>query len=235
MHTLTSLLLSIIFITTGCWAQKATTTNADSIAAPTSSCKNALKFTPFKLLGIVNPAFEVCYERRMAPRFATQFMAGYLLPQHIINPRTGFSPNISGYRLAIEEKLYDQGDALNGFYLSAEVNYLNTRYHSISDFTMRDTVGINPDLIVYRDTFGIKKQTLTFNFKLGYQAIYKHFSFECYMGLGLRYRQVEHFDRINPSDKMVAPRHPNLIYAMDVESEGWVICIPLNMRIGWAF
>lgn len=188
---------------------------------------NVLKFTPLKLLGITNPAFELSYERRTAQSFSTQVMASYLLPDQL-SGEVGFYPNIKGFRLAVEERFYFKKSAPFGPYIALEVDYLKNRYNTHSHF--------NYVLRSHRDTVGIKKQNISFNFKIGHQFIIKQFSIELYAGLGLRYKNVKHIKNNNPDDEeMDSPQHPNVFYITNREGKYSGISIPLNVRIGWTF
>lgn len=70
---------------------------------PLMEYTNILKITPLKLVGILNPAIELSYERRTGPNFSTQLMASYLLPMTIMDIGSAFKPDIKGFRVAIEE------------------------------------------------------------------------------------------------------------------------------------
>ncbi len=194
------------------------------------------KITPLKLLGVVNPSIELSYERRTGRSFSTQLMASYLLPISIMYMGNDLKPDIKGFRVSIEEKYYFKRSAPLGPYVSFEFDYLNNRYKDIWNFGVKNIYS-DPPLIFtnYADTFGIKKQTYSFNLKFGYQLLVDRLFFDFYVGLGLRYKDVKHFDRINPNDEMEKPRHPNFYYITNLDGKYWTISIPLNVRIGWAF
>ena len=85
------------------------------------------------------------------------------------------------------------------------------RYYDTWNFGIAD-VYYNPD---YKDTnysqrYGITKKTLSLDLKWGYQKIIKRFAIDFSTGLGVKYRDVQHFNRINPNDKMEATPHPNI-------------------------
>lgn len=201
-----------------------------------SNQSNILKITPFKIIGLFNPSIELSLERKTGKSFSTQIMASYLLPKGIINISTDFKPDIKGFSASIEEKFYFKKSAPIGPYLSFEFNYLKNQYQSIWNFGVKDIYSDTTfNFTNYPDTFGIKKQTYSFNLKLGYQIIDKRLSIDFYGGVGLRYKDVEHYDRINPKDEMEMPRHPNVYYITNREGKYWTVSIPLNIRIGWTF
>lgn len=197
---------------------------------------NIFKITPLKFLGTVNPSIEISYERKTGRIFSTQIMASYLFPMTIMDIGNEFKPNISGFRVSLEEKLYLKKSAPIGPYISFEFNYLKNQYQDVWMFGVENIYSDTTyNYTNYEDTYGINKQTYSFNLKLGYQLITKRLSFDFFGGLGIRYKDVVHFDRINPNDKMEMPRHPNVYYISNKEGKYWTISIPLNVRIGWTF
>lgn len=172
----------------------------------------------------------------MGQNFSTQLSASYYLPTNIYDLENNFKPNIKGYSFAIEEKYYLNKSTPLGTYLSFEFKYLNNQYKDIWNFGVKNIFyDTTSNFTNYTDTFGIKKQTYSFNLKLGYQLLIKRFAIDFYAGLGLRYKDVKHFDRINPKDEMEMPRHPNLYYITNREGKYWTVSIPINIKIGWTF
>ena len=202
---------------------------------PNEKHSNILKITPLKITGFVNPSIEVSHETRTGKSFSTQFMASYLLPSSVWNLGTGVNPGVKGLRVAVEEKFYLKRSAPLGRYVSVEFNYLKNQYKDIWYFGVANIYADSTSFNNYPDTFGVKKQTFSFNFKFGHQVIVKRLAFDYYVGFGLKYRDVTHFDRINPSDEMEIPRHPNVHYFKNLEGKSWTVSIPLNLRIGWTF
>ena len=201
-----------------------------------SKYSNIIKITPLKLVDLVNPSIELSYERITGRSFSTQLMASCLLPINQIGVIKDFNPEIKGFRFSVEEKFYFKKSAPLGPYAGFEFNYLNNQYKDIWSFDVKNTnSGTAYNYASYSDTFGIKKQTFSFNLKFGYQIITKRLAIDFYAGLGLRYKDVRHFDRINPNDEMEIPRHPNVYYLTNLEGKYWTISIPLNLRIGWTF
>jgi hypothetical protein len=193
-------------------------------------------FTPLKLIGEFNPSIELSYSRKTFKRLSTQLTAAYLFPVGLIDMGNDFKPEIKGYSVGIEEKFYFKELAPHGPYFSVNFNYLNKQYKDIWDFGVEDIYSDTTyNFTNYTDTFGIKNKTYSFNFKLGYQVIVRRISFDFYMGLGVKFKNVTHFDRINPDDKMEMPRHPNINYNANREGKYWRGSMPLNLRIGWTF
>lgn len=196
-----------------------------------SHLNNIIKITPVRLTNLSNSSIEVGYERKTSRRFSTQFMAAWLLPRSLWDRELGLQPDNKGYQLAIEEKFYLKKTALSGLYFSFEIKYLNNKHDVISEFGL-DTGYYSPG---YLDTFRIEKQTISYNIKFGFQKIVKRFSFELFAGIGLKQKNVQHLDRLNPEDDMKLPRHPNLHYYTNMEGKCLAVSVPLNIRIGWVF
>lgn len=196
---------------------------------------NIFKVTPLKTVGITNPSIELSYERRTGHSFATQVMASYLLPKSVV-VENDFNPDITGFRVSVEEKYYLNKSAPLGSYLSFEFDYLNNQYNDIWNFGIGDVYSDSTyNYTNYPDAYTIKKQTYSFNFKFGHQLIIKRLSIDFYAGLGLRYKDVRHFDRINPNDEMEIPIDFNAYYITNREGKYWTMSLPLNIRIGWTF
>lgn len=201
---------------------------------PYDNYSNIFKITPLKIPGLINPSVEVSYEIATGRSFSTQIMASYLLPISLMDLGYDFKPEISGFRVSVEEKFYFKKSAPLGPYFSFELNYLKNQYRDLWNFGVKNIYSdTSYNYMNYPDTFGIKKQTYSFNLKLGYQLIAKRLSLDFFAGLGLKYKDVRHFNRINPYDEMEMPRHPNIYYFTNLNGKYWSISIPLNLRIGW--
>lgn len=196
---------------------------------PNDSLKNIIKFTPLALIGLVNPGLELSYERKTSSKFSTQFMGSLLFDLEN-------KSSIVGFRTSIEEKYFYRDSSPIGPYMSFEINYLQKKYYDTWNFGIAD-VNYNPDYknTNYSDIYGINKKTLSLDLKWGYQKIIKRFVIDFYAGLGLKYRNVKHFDRINPNDEMESTPHPNVYLISNREANEWTISIPLNVSVGWRF
>jgi len=199
------------------------------------SRKNILKITPLKTINFVNPGLELGFEWLNSQKFSSQFSATYIFPMSVWDIKEKFIPDMKGFALSLEEKYYLNRHAPNGIYLGLEFGYLNNKYNAIYDFEDSNTPDSLYYIAGYSDSIFIKKQTYSLNLKLGYQQIIKRLSFEIFLGLGVRYKDVRHFDRIKPEDVFASPIEPNIYYIADMEGKYWTISIPINFKIGWTF
>ncbi len=204
----------------------------------TANLKNIIKITPFRFFSLSNSSFEISLERKTNALFSSQLMVSYLLPKNALDYENDFNPKNKGYRVSFEEKLYLKRSSPIGPYLGFEINHLRSKYRDIGWF---GPPGINSDTAYYfhyneyADSINIQKRTTSLNLKFGYQEIAGRLSLDFFCGIGARYRNITHQNRINPSDEMEMPRHPNFYYINNIERKNWTIVLLLNFRIGWIF
>lgn len=198
--------------------------------------KNILKVAPLKLVGIINPGLELSYERITGKFFSTQVMASYLFSSGVWDAKPTVYSGNGGYRLAIEERFYYQKTALTNNYFAVEIDCFDNNYISTNRFgdahPIWNSSGVSRN---YLDTFKVQKSAISFNLKWGSQLVWHHLVLDANFGFGLRHRNVQHEERINPADEMERPRHPNFFYAMDKIGKGWTVSFPFNIKLGWSF
>lgn len=194
------------------------------------SFSNLIKITPLKLLGTDNPGVELAYEKVLNENFSLQLMASYLYITVGSSTNKAMKTNDFNYRFSVEPKFYIDGIAPNGMYFSFETNYMNKKVRKILDFKDYTPEGS------YEDTVLVFKQTLTFNMKLGHQFSRNRLTMEIYMGLGLRYKDVRHLEKIDPDseldDDFWIVNITGITYG---EGNKWTAVVPLNMKIGYIF
>lgn len=205
----------------------------DTLTNP--QCKNILKVTPLKTLAILNPAYELAYERITSSHFSSQLMLAYLLPDNLLIPKNNYNAGNNGFTIAFEEKFYFQKTAPYGLYSSIEFKYLQNRYKCIWPIIPSETQVFAYSNDTYMDEFIVKKKTYTCNLKLGYQHIYKKFIVDLYSGVGLKYKDVVHFDRLNPKHKMYSGGQSFISYPYNLNGKYFSPVITLNIRFGWLF
>jgi len=187
---------------------------------------NIIKFTPLKIIGLHNAAIELAFERRTHSRLSTQLMVSYLLPYNYQG-----NLEVKGFRMALEEKFYIRKLANYGPYVGLELDYLNS--------VTKKTFSLNsPDSSYYASSYSddvnVHKQNIGLNLKYGYQFMAKRLAIDIYAGLGIRFKNIKHFDRINFNDKIMGPRHPTF-ENLDRVGNAITFSLPLNVRLGWAF
>ncbi len=191
---------------------------------------NIVKVTPLKLIGLVNPGINLSLERLHNSKFSSQISIS-ALTQPEGNVLSGFV----GYQNSFEEKYFVSNFKNKRIYFALETDYLNRAYKTVGNFgpgaSFDDSIGMQ-----YLDTIRVKHQQFSVTPKLGIQYyLSQHLVVDMYFGLGLQWRKVVHSERINESDKLVYPRHPNIYDYMIRPMDGLKVSLPLNLRVGWAF
>jgi len=201
-----------------------------------SKYSNILKISPLKMFDLMNASIDLSYERRTGKSLSTQFMVSYLMSNSAWDFGGSYRPNIKGFRIGAEEKYYFKKSANLGSYISFEVNYMKNKYRDIATFGPKYIHGDTTHIFIeYADSIGIKKQTYTFNFKYGYQFILKRLSIDFSTGIGLRYKDVVHTDRINPNDVLISRIQFNFENINNQNGNYWTVIFPLSIKIGWTF
>lgn len=156
-----------------------------------ASYRNQLKVSPMRLLDPVNPGVEVHYERVLSPRYSAELTYGYMTPAVSLRPT--LREPYKGTRLGLEVKR--TGKELDAFreYWSAEVVHNNSRAQEEEQIGIdsTDTQGIY-------HTFEIHKKTTTLNIKWGVQRREGRVVFDVGMGVGVKYRDIQHTGRQTP-------------------------------------
>lgn len=207
-----------------------------------------VKLAPANLIDPINPSIQLGIERRINVNNSVQVELGYILPSDILyhdsNDSTVF-PNYSGLKARIEYRrdLSACGEINNmikstfcdtkGAYLATELMYTYNRYDRMLGYNYpTNTLGIIPD---YCEKVKVDRQVIGLNLKLGLQQNLGRFVFECYMGIGIKYKMVKHLGRSNYNDKWTSGRHPNIYSGADLPGNYWTASIPFNVKIGYMF
>ena len=196
--------------------------------------KNIVKLTPLKVFTLGNAGYEISYERKFNNSFATQISAAYLYRSYNVLTEYSLIPDTKGFELGIEEKWYFKKSAPIMKYISLNFNYLQNE-HQTTVYLTNELEYSNELYRSYKDTINVAKKTYSLNLKYGYQVIKKRISIDMYFGIGIRYKDVQHFDKIYPNDKISPPRHPSIGYISIVEGKYFIVSIPFNIRLGWFF
>lgn len=193
-----------------------------------TSKSHIVKFTPLKVIGLVNPGVEFGYEYAYRDHFSSQVMLSYQLPRTIYSSKNPYIGAARGYRIQYEQKYFPKGNAPFGFYYGLELNYLNHVHHALVQFVDR-----NNDHLWYRDGIKIVRNVFSTSFKIGKQYDFRRFTFEYYFGLGIKYRDIKHLNRKHPNDIIVPHRHWSIYMSMIQPANEFRFSMPLNIRIGW--
>ncbi len=194
--------------------------------------RNQVKISPVRLIDFINPGLELSYERLHCRRFSTQLSFAFMTD---FFGKTAYD-DYSGYRISLEEKYIFTSSEPVWPYFSAEFVFLNAQIRHTARFAPQEFWdGYLENDVSYFDSFGIDKQTLTFNLKAGIQVYARSFVIDVCAGLGFKHKDVKHFDKTATDDVMDTPRHPTPFHLAIYEGKYNTINIPVNIKIGYAF
>lgn len=195
-----------------------------------SGIKNLVKFSPLRIMNPINPAIAVSYERVTGTFYSSTLGAGWILPLAIMQSP---SPANRGFTISFEERRYFKPAPLKKF-VGLELFYLQNRYKDVEVFAPEEFASWNgPDEEKYQDSINISKRSIALNARAGIQAVGKKMSFEVSVGLGIKYRHVVHYDRINPDHKPVGTRHPNVYHMSNMEGNLVRPNLVVDIRLGY--
>lgn len=201
-----------------------------------SKYNNVLKINPVKAVSPIYSGVEVSLEKRTGSSFSTQLTGAYLFRNPVWRPKDDIDHRIKGFQAGVEERYYLKRSAPLGPYLALDFSYLKTQFKE--DWLFVDGESFVDSTLYYEtyvDTFGIKKQTYSLNFKYGYQYVIKRFTLDMSIGMGIRYKDVVHIDRKNPEDLPESHNEPDFYQISNESGKRWTASFPFNIRIGWTF
>lgn len=196
---------------------------------------NQIKFSPIRVLDPINPGFEISYERAYG-RFSSQVAVALLADPFTVTDNDQYT----GVRLAIEEKYFFGKSSKVRPYVAMEAVAHKIDIRRKDLFT--DDPGRrwynDPDSLSeepYVDDYRIEKSMFTLSGKVGIQALLGRVVLDFGYGLGLKWRTVEHFDRMFPDDTF--PGRLEIGAKVGAYQEGcWkTIAMPLNVKVGYLF
>lgn len=188
--------------------------------------RNRIHFTPLKIIGTVNPGWELGYERMIGRRYSVKVFGALLNDDILKNYET-----YSGKRYGIEAKRFTGFSTGVDAYVSLELARNEIGYAGAYEFS--DT-GVQRQRHSYADTIGVANNNLVVNIKVGMQQRFGRFMLDLYGGLGIKYKNVQHSGRLYPDDQLYS-RHPNAFNIAAREMNGATISIPLNLTVAYCF
>jgi hypothetical protein len=178
--------------------------------------RNKLFFAPANLLDVINPSFQVGYERKLSDKWGAQIEGGIIMRRSLFGflfgdlTNYGFRYTNKGYKARAEVIYYLQGESAKSYnmYFSAEVFYTQNTSRVNDSFEVSDTTFVypfprDPGYYLYDDFFTQVKKRYGFNLKIGADIkLGRGYFFEPYLGLGIAVRNSEHIGRANPNDPL---------------------------------
>lgn len=191
---------------------------------------NQIKLSVEQIVNPINWGVKLSYEKIYASNKLSTEIGGTLL----IPTPDKFKQN--GFRIHVSERFFYKRKRIHQ-YIGLGYEYQNSTFRDVSYFEPADSVvpGWPNYSDQYQDNYTGHKELHCINVLWGFQLIKGHFVFDLGLGLGLKYRMVQHFDRENPDFVMSQPRHPSTNYYSTVESKRFHFNFPLTIKIGYTF
>lgn len=202
---------------------------AQAAAQDTTAYTRQIKFTPIKMIDLINPGIEFTYEQKISKRFALQGGAAYL--HDFLGLNTYLQYN--GIRLLAEGKYLIPVLHNFSFYTGADLTY---NYSAAKDKGTFERPSPGYQRNTYEDTFMVLKNTMSLNLKAGFMIYYHHFVADFAMGLGVKYRDARITGRQHPDDRLyrVGP-DINIRTLSERAGASCVFNMPMTIRLGYCF
>jgi hypothetical protein len=184
--------------------------------------KNQIKVSALRLINIINPGIEISYERFHKLYLSSEVSVGYAT-NVIGKPHN----HLKGYSIGFEEKYFVKMHPNSRKYFSLDFNCNNINYEETT--SGRDTIN-NVTII---DPFTVVRKSLSLSFRYGLQFYRKQFVLDLNIGAGMKYRNVKHHDRIFEYKR--SPEPFDFIRNANLETNGFVFFLPVNIRLGYRF
>lgn len=206
-----------------------------------------LVILPSHLIDPINPALQVGVETGFGKHHAIQVQGGLILNQDLLSALVLLAPQDSavvvvprkGYKLRMEYRYYldPLGEQVHP-YLAIDLQYQQSAYGITQAYRISDTsfdYGFDFDIengFVYDDDHRVMKTKLGINGKVGVLFVISRFiTIDCYGGLGLFRRVIEHENRLNPAD----PAYGKGIYITDDPGTRYLPNLQVGFSLGFQF
>ncbi len=206
------------------------------LSSTTRFTGNLFKLTPLKMVALIHPAFEISYERKLSKELSIELMVSPLLSKYF-ERYPDYPSHIKGYRMALEGRRYLGKTAPVGPYVALQFDYFKSTYNAVDDFEERFVLnGLAGLGTPYIDYYSVNRKTASISIKYGFQTVRPSgFLFDAYLGFGLKYKNVSHFNREHPEDVIASDQGFSLGINSNREYRGFSVSLPMNFKIGWVF
>ena len=197
--------------------------------------RNITKLTPFRMVGLIHPSFDLTYERILTKHHSFQATAGILYNNfNTLTDYNEIDKEVTGWKANMEYRYYLLESNPSGYYVSADASFFTKKHNAILTF-LRSNPTFPMSGFRYSDSIRIHQQSMGFHVIGGWQKTYSRIVVDIFVGFGLRLRKIHHSNRIFAGDK-IAPNDYLTPFSLNY-SDGKRIqpSIPLNIKIGWLF
>lgn len=181
---------------------------------------------------------QLNYQHLWKNNFATGVAFGHIISKSPLLLDTVFS-NFSGKLFAIDQKYFFYHNQNTHLYIAGEYHFIKSRYQAILEFVDETKSGGQWSIFStsndYLDTTSIARTAQSFNFLLGVQSGLGCVVFEFNFGIGIKYCDVKHSDRIRPQDALKSALNPEYISSLKQEGSYPRLGLPFNFTVGFTF
>lgn len=209
------------------------------------SKRNAIFIAPMNIFDVINPSFQLGYERVFNDKISAQIEGGVVLRHSVLGfifealNRGAYWYTNSGYKIRFEIKysINNKIRFLENPYLSCELFYTKNKSYVNDLFIVKDTTYVYPierpsGYNGYEDFFTLDKQRFGINLKIGTQIfLTEHVFFEPHIGLGIVYRKSKHYGRMNINDDF----YDKVLSFHNEKGDMIIPNFPCNVKIGYKF
>lgn len=207
--------------------------------------KNKFFFAPVNLIDIINPSFQIGYERKFSDSWGAQIEGGIIMRHSLMGFLFGDLNNNEywytnkGFKARTEVIHYLQGKAAKSYnmYVSAEVFFTQNTSRVNDSFKVADTTFVypiprEPGYYLYDDFFIQKKERYGFNLKIGAEIkVGNGYFIEPHAGIGIAFRNSEHIGRTNPNDPFLG----KFLSWQNLPGHSVLLNLPWNVKFGKYF
>lgn len=189
-----------------------------------------LSVYPSRILNPIHTGLELGFEFRNMSLLSTEIRVTQLFSNRLRNVKSSWNPEIQGNIFHLEERVYIKNSAPYGPYFALGISYMWSKYNESWRFQQKMD---DNTTIFYDDTISIRKNYTDITLKFGYQGISNRFVIGFDVGIGVRYKDVRHTDKLYKDGYMREPNGINVNYIIDREIYEWIPIVPISFRLGF--
>lgn len=196
-----------------------------------ASKKHIVKLSLTRPFSLDYGGLEASLERKFSPSMSGQLSAT-LISSALSVPMVYKSEKLRGVRLEWEQRYYFKKVAPKGGYLAMDFAYLHSKSYSIQDMRASNQYYT----IEYKDRIGVRNNHFDLRLKLGQQFLTGRWVFDTFLGAGIRFKNTQHFDGINPEGYIRSPYFlgfNDIKYQQNRKGRFVQLIIPFGIKVGY--
>lgn len=196
--------------------------------------KNIVKFSLTKPFSFSPGGLSFSWERKLSWKMTTQLSVS-ILASRLSYPKAFKGSDLRGIDIGLATRFFWGYAAPKGGYFQPSLSFRKSTHRL--DVTQRATNQYYT--IEYDERIGVATSEVVMDMRVGKQFFFDRWVIDGYVGLGIGFGVVSHFDKINQDARIVRGVNPLRIDAMDnsgvLEGNGITLTIPIGLKIGYLF